>query len=200
MLLNAIPKQEEVFIIGGGTSLKEVNLSLIEDKFVIGVNNAFSLGKWVNVCWFGDRHWYEWNQDRLKEYPGVLSTCHPEFRGQEGILYFERGKWTGIETDSQCVAWNRCSGGSAINFAYHLGAKKIILIAFDMERDSEGQNNWHNEHKAKIDFDIYNPYPGFLKAFRQIAVEAAPLQLKIIDTSLEGKLNCFPKVKLEDCI
>lgn len=200
MLLNNIPKQEIIYIIGGGTSLKEVNLSLIEDKFVIGINNAFSLGGWIDVCWFGDRHWYEWNKDRLEGYNGILSTCHPEFREDKSMLYLERRKWMGIETEFPFVAWNRCSGGSAINLAYHLGVKKIVLIAFDMERNSEGQNNWHNEHKVKIDFDTYNPYPGFLRAFRQIAVEAKQLDLEILDTSLNGRLNCFPKIKLEDCI
>ena len=42
------------YIIGGGPSVNDADLSLIHDRRVIGVNNAYSLGGWVDVCWFGD--------------------------------------------------------------------------------------------------------------------------------------------------
>ena len=47
-------KGQTVFILGGGPSLNEANLDLIHDRRVIGVNNAYQLGSWVDVCWFGD--------------------------------------------------------------------------------------------------------------------------------------------------
>ena len=47
-------KDQTAFILGGGPSLKDADLDLIHDRRVIGVNNAYQLGSWVDVCWFGD--------------------------------------------------------------------------------------------------------------------------------------------------
>lgn len=200
MLPNNLPCQETIYIIGGGASLKEIDLSLLKDKFVIGVNNAYCLGEWVRICWFGDVRWYEWNANNLRSYRGTLATCHPDFLGHEFIWSFKRRKWEGIETEQGYIAWNKCSGGSAINLAYHYGAKKIILISFDMKRNHLKENNWHSEHKIIPNFEIYNPYPGYIKAFSQIAVEAKNLGLQIIDTSIDGALSCFPKMELENVV
>lgn len=200
MFPGSLPQQETIYIIGGGTSLKKIDLSLIKDKFIVGVNNAFSLENLVDVCWFGDSRWYEWNLDKLKDYKGIVATCHPDFKEHESIWGFKRRKWMGLETEQGYVAWNRCSGGSAINFAYHCGAKKIVLIAFDMKRGEQKENNWHNEHKVVFDFDTYDPYPGFIKAFNKIAEEATFLGLEIMDTSIDGTLTCFPKMELERCV
>jgi len=42
------------FIIGGGPSVNDVDFSLIKHHRIIGVNNSYQLGDWVDVCWFGD--------------------------------------------------------------------------------------------------------------------------------------------------
>jgi hypothetical protein len=42
------------FIVGGGPSLKGVDLTPIHHRRVIGVNNAYRMGNWVDICWFGD--------------------------------------------------------------------------------------------------------------------------------------------------
>jgi len=42
------------FILGGGPSLNDVDFDLIKNRRIIGVNNAYQLGDWVDVCWFGD--------------------------------------------------------------------------------------------------------------------------------------------------
>ena len=40
------------YIIGGGPSIAETNLSLLRDKFVIGVNMAYKLGNWLIFGFF----------------------------------------------------------------------------------------------------------------------------------------------------
>ncbi len=49
-----IPKiwnKSTVFIIGGGPSLLDIDLSLLHDKRVIGVNQAYKLGNWIDILW-----------------------------------------------------------------------------------------------------------------------------------------------------
>ncbi len=47
-------KDGTAFILGGGPSLNEVNFDLIKNERVIGVNNTYRLGAWVDVCYSGD--------------------------------------------------------------------------------------------------------------------------------------------------
>jgi hypothetical protein len=49
---------EVVYIIGGGPSLKTLDLGVLADRRVIGCNDAYMLGPWVGICFFGDYGWY----------------------------------------------------------------------------------------------------------------------------------------------
>jgi len=47
----------ECFILGGGPSLKDVDMSRLKGHRVIAVNNAFKLADWIDVMFFGDPRW-----------------------------------------------------------------------------------------------------------------------------------------------
>lgn len=203
-------KDRTAYILGGGPSLLGMDYclgleGLLKDKRVIGVNNAFKFGSWVDICWFGDAKWFRWNFKELAEYPGLKVTCNPNFLTEKelfghGILVMGRGKSNGIETRSGYIAWNRSSGASAINFAYYLGVKRIILLGFDMH--SSGINhNWHREHKgAGVNNPNFNPYNRFLKAFDNIKKEAEALGLEILNATVKSALTAFPIVNIEDVV
>lgn len=209
----AIPpiwKDKTAYILGGGPSLLGMDLCqglerLLENKRVIGVNNAFRLGSWVDICWFGDAKWFEWNYKELAEYSGLKVTCNPNFLTNKkyfgsGILTVGRGKSNGIEIRNEYVAWNRSSGASAINFAYHLGVKRVILLGFDMH-STEANHNWHKKHKGKsVNNAKFDPYPRFLKVFSQIKKEADILGMEILNATIESALTAFPMVNIEDVI
>ena len=63
------------YILGGGPSLTRMNLDLIKGKHIIGVNNAYRLGDWVDICWYGDCRWFDWHQHHLRYFPGFVATC-----------------------------------------------------------------------------------------------------------------------------
>lgn len=198
------------YILGGGPSLLGLDLcqgleGLLKGKRVIGVNTAFKFGPWVDICWFGDGKWFDWNYKELAEYPGLKVTCNPNFLTEKkyfghGILVVGRGKSNGIETKKGYIAWNRSSGASAINFAYHLGSRRAVLLGFDMH--SNGKNhNWHKEHKGpSLNNPDFNPYSRFLKPFTQIKEEANALGMEILNATVESALTAFPMVNIKDAI
>lgn len=190
-------------IIGGGASVKETDLSPLKNHYpVIGVNDAFKLGDFVDFTWFGDQRWYEWNKKVLEE-SGMTSdrlfTCAMSLEDDPGLYCFKRGKPVGIENKLGQVAWNRNSGGSAINFAYHLGAKKIILIGFDMKRGVGGRTNWHDNHKAR-NTNPEGMYRRYNDAFKYIKSDADKLGLVIINTSLDSAIIELDKMTLEEAL
>ena len=186
---------ETVYILGGGPSLLDNNLTLIHDKKCIGVNNSAFLGEWVDVCWFGDMKWWNWHRDRLRKYWGMVVTCNPKMKDWARIKVLLRGKSQGIETRPNYVAWNRNSGSSAINLAYHFGAKKIVLLGFDMRR-IDGKKNWHNEHKERE----HNPFARHMMSMPTIRKELQDLGVELINATKDSAITCLPYLSLEEVV
>ena len=194
-----IPKiwmNDTVYILGGGPSLNDTNLDLIHDRHVIGVNNAYLHGSWVDICWFGDCRWYQWHKEGLRDYPGLVVTCCTTLAGStKRVKVVTRGDPRGIDRRPDRVSWNRNSGASAINFAYHLGAKRIVLLGYDMRRVND-RTNWHEDHPCPQK----NPYPMFLKVFPEIKRDADKLGLEILNATPDSALTVFPMVDFEEVV
>lgn len=206
-------KDKFCFIIGGGFSVQYTDLSsLFQGRhFVIGVNNAFSLGDWVNICWFGDRRWHEWNEEELKLFKGVIACCHPSFEGHGDIRFLMRGKSRGIDEREGYIAWNSCSGSSAINLAYHLGSRRVVLIGFDMKPteikdpitgEITVRGQWHQNHKVDYLQKGYSPYTGYLAALPFIAKDAKRLGVEVLNATIDTAIpeDVFEKARLEDVV
>ena len=72
-------------------------LSPIHDKHVIGINNAYQIGPWIDVLFFGDCSWYLVHRRQLIDWPGLkVTSCNRFERGDrgkhEGIKYLARDK------------------------------------------------------------------------------------------------------------
>jgi len=191
-----------VYIIGGGPSVLNTNLPLIHSKRVIGVNCAFSLGAWVDLCYFGDGRWYHWNHKELRSFGGLKVTCFAGANVEQwpGVMQVRRGKPEGIDTRKRHLSWNKNSGGSAINLAYHLGAKRIVLIGYDMKVDENENHNWHTKYVGKHTPPIKIYENRFLACYKTIKRDADKLGIEILNTNPDSALLEFPFVKLEDTL
>ena len=207
------------YIIGGGSSLNttgllptkenasaiiaKMNEDLVglKDHRVIGVNDAYLLGSWVDVCWFGDVRWYEWNREKLLEFKGLKTCCCPTLAAPErpGIKVLKRSLQLGLTEDKQTVKWNKSSGTSALNLAVHFGVKKIVLLGFDMYIGKDGYHNWHDNHLVS-GHSPANPYTRFMQPFVNIAVDAKRLGVEIINCNLESDITQFKKKALEEVV
>ena len=194
-------KGETVFIIGGGPSLIGFDYSPIHNRKVIGVNNAYRLGDWVDICWFGDLKWLHWHQKELRSsYKGIIAHCNTrsDLRRKKWMVPFHRGKPLGIDINQKSVAWNRCSGLSAINLAYHMGASTVFLLGFDMKHDNK-QKNWHKDHKEDQSLKLADRrYAHFLVAPQIIWKDAQRLGLNIINGNPDSAIEQFPKMTLTE--
>jgi len=195
------------FIIGGGPSVNQVDLSLIYDRHVIGVNNSYLLGSWVDVCWWGDMTWLDWHKKRLRnEYKGLIVSCNENSKVIEAnhhwIKFLGRSRRVlGIETVPKFISWNKNSGCSAINLAVKFGAKTIVLLGFDMQQGAKGETHWHKgHHEASKAKKNDSPYVRFRKTTTFIARDAMKLKITILNASPITTINAFDRVNLEDVL
>lgn len=181
-------------------------LSPIHQKHVIGVNNAYRIGVWIDVVFFGDHGWYLVHRKLLAKFPGLKVSCHPRFhkrKDTEGIKYLAKdSEWKyGITKDPTKVSWNSNSGAAAISVAAHFGVKKIILLGFDMSLDSGDVSHWHGSHRAGGGKKQKPPpFPRHLRGFEMIAKNAEERGIEIINASPNSAIVELPKVSVADLL
>jgi hypothetical protein len=222
----------ECWIIGGGASMprqfgvpeeiiKKVSsgqleasayspyLSTIHNKHVIGINNAYTIGNWIDICFFGDCGWWLVHQSKLAKFPGMKITCCPRFANRspkemEGVKYLRKDNLCkdGITTKPDAVAWNNNSGCASISLAAHLGVKRIILLGFDMSFDKQNVSHWFGSHhpgRAK-NKPINIPFPRHMRGIPAIVKHANQRGIEILNASDHSAIREFKVVKVNELL
>lgn len=189
---------ETVYIIGGGSSLKDVDLEPLHQRNVIGCNDAYMLGSWIDVCCFGDIKWFGEHKERLKDFLGLKVTWREEYLQESGI-HVMKGEPRGLILKPGWIGWNTNTGAMAINLAVVFGAKKIVLLGFDMKLDKDGENNWHKNNVDKPDKDVFKK---FLKSFLylQLDMKKKVPDVEVLNATPDSRLKAFPKVDLKEVL
>ncbi|MHC4123659.1 MAG: hypothetical protein ACYSSI_08820 [Planctomycetota bacterium] len=179
-------------------------LSAIHDKHVIGVNNAYQIGPWIDVLFFGDCGWYLVHRKKVADFPGLKITCCKRFTARakeqmEGVKHLQKdGKHRlGLSPNKQKIGWNSNSGAAAINLAIHFGAKRIILLGFDMKLDGNKVSHWHGSHGNPGSKRKPPPFSRHLKGFPMISQDAERLGIEIINANPESAITVFKKVTMQ---
>lgn len=227
----AIWEGGECFIIGGGFSMprqfgvpEEIiqavcerrmpetayseYLKPIHDKHVIGVNNAYKIGTWIDVCFFGDCSWWLLHQAMLRNFPGLVVSCCPRFENRpekqmDGVKYLAKDKehTQGISGDPTKVSWNWNSGTAAISLAAHFGVKTIYLLGFDMQMENERFSHWHGSHRPTTQKSKKTPpFKRHLKGFSTVAQDANEKGISIYNLNPESAVEAFKKVSIKEVL
>lgn len=204
-----IPKKVVQNVLTGVSSPNAYSpyMSAIHDKHVIGINVSFLIGDWIDMIFFGDNGFFLGQQGNLARFPGIKVSSHPCTVDLPWVKYLakDRNHTKGISTNPKTISWNGNSGAAAISLAYHAGAKRIILLGFDMKLDNENKQHWHDAYhrlEALKANEINKPLPfeRHLLGFSEIAKDAKRLGVKIINASPDSAITVFDKVQLKDLI
>lgn len=91
------------------------------------------------------------------------------------------------------------SGFQALNLAVLWGARRILLIGFDMTDASGvhwyGRNNWHQANNPNE-----SNFKRWIAAFDAAAPVLAKLGVEIINCAAYSAMNCFPRRSIEDVL
>ena len=183
-----------MFVVGGGPSIKGFDFNRLRGRNVIAVNNAgLDLVPWAHVLFWADKRWLDWNHSRLGEHTGKYKISRkPPHLGREHDIKQMKFSPKSLSDRSDTVGgW--CGGSSAINLAYLMGARVIILMGFDMR-----PGNYHKDHKfPHIDGQHRDKFIPTLEAM-------APGLLKrgvtVINTNQRSALRCFPFADIEELL
>lgn len=155
---------QDVFLIGGGRSLRYFDFSQLKYRNTIGCNQAFELGPEIcKISFFGDFRFWEAYKDRLADFAGWVATNYQAPPLAPWVKHFRRQD-EGLAGDS--VAWNANSGAAIINLALILGARRVFCLGYDCCGGAEGTNHWHGR---AIEQQTPQHYARFLEGFSSVA-------------------------------
>lgn len=189
-----------------GPSTYSPFLSPIHGKHVIAINNAYLIGSWIDVMFFGDCKWYPANADALSKFPGLKLTSCARFKKPHEIcngirfLAWDHEKGFGISTKPDMVAWNLNSGAASVSIAHHLGVKRIILLGFDMKLDEKKKSHWHGAYGTSKNPKMVPHFQKQMFGFEFIARDAQSLGIEIINASPDSAITHFPKITVKELL
>lgn len=184
-------------LIGGGPSLTPSDVDYVRDKArVIAINDAYRLAPWAEVLYAADAHWWAWHD-------GV-----PGFEGQKysietrqtmvypDVTVLKNTGYIGLELDPLGLRTGHNSGYQALNLAVHMGAKRIVLLGYDMCANPNGPSHWFGEHKIPSP----SPYADMRAAFDTLVEPLAEIGVEVINCTRRTALKTFPCMALEEAL
>jgi hypothetical protein len=144
-----------------------------------------------------DKQWWDVYQEEVKRsFKGQLWTWDKDAAEQYGLSHAQGEDGPGLGRDG-FIRLGGNSGYQLVNLVYFLGAVKLILLGYDMQRTG-GQSHHHGDHPANV--TRCSNYPAWIKNFRKLAEDLKQEDVEVLNASRATALDCFPKVKLEDIL
>ena len=103
----------------------------------------------------------------------------------------------GLSTDPALIHFNHNGGAQALNLAYLWGARRFVLVGYDMG-PSGRRTHFFGDHPKGLRNEA--PWNLFVRAFGTIAEDCKRLGLTVVNTSPISRLRCFPRATLADAL
>jgi hypothetical protein len=175
---------ETAAIIASGPSAATTDFELLRRGHVIAVNLSWQLVPWAEVLYASD---------------GAFWFIH------DGVPQFSGRKITSSQMAAQrfgldCLfTTGNNSGLRAFHLAEAFGAKRLLLIGFDMH--VQAGLHWHQPHAKS---PLHNPTGSSVRLWRdeiqRIAGTFAKRGIEVINCTPGSALQCFPQMPLHQAM
>jgi hypothetical protein len=219
----SVPKNwvgETVVILAGGPSLKGFDASILRPRHhpfeytpvpyarVITINDSWRMAPWADVHYFCDARWRDQqvnlNRQSLDKSTDFAQMIYKGFwvKGGQDLEHphVRTLKFTGQqgwEPAPTALRHGSNSGYQAIHLAAHYGAKRIILLGYDMHVDPK-RSHWHDEERASNFAKLIEL--SFLPHFQTLVDPLAAAGVEVINATPGSALKCWPYLPLEEAL
>lgn len=206
---------EDVFLIGGGSSLDKFDFRRLVGLSTIGANQAFFQGPEIcNICAFGDfKFWNTFGTDAsarakgfeygLESFGGWVATDYHVMNPPGWLKRYNRQDY-GLSVDPTTLAWNSNTGALMINLAMLLGARRVFLLGYDLgatKTNGTLRSHWHDK---QIEVPTEGNYLRFDEGFRAIksCMDGGTFSDREVINVTDGgsKLNHFPRITMKEAL
>jgi hypothetical protein len=176
-------------------------LSVLAHVRVIAVNDAWLMTPWADLLYACDAAW--WDQQKGTKFTGEKWSSHHangndklEAARKYGLKLIDGKTEKGFSADPCCIHYGGNSGFQAVNLALLLGAKRIILVGFDM-RQVGTRSHFFGDHPKPL--RRTSSYDRFISEFA-FAAKTVPAGVTVLNATPGSALKCFPMVDLTQAL
>lgn len=204
-------------VIAGGPSLKDYKHDIRPKVRVITINDSWKLAPFADVHYFCDKSWWDRqlainprinisgkNIEDVRSfhdqiYKGNWITISPDFIDHPQVKQLHNFGQKGMSEDPSGLYHGNNSGYQAIQLAYLFGAKRIILLGYDMQVVN-GKTHWHNDNPIPANAFQQEIEKSFLPFYGLLADKLQEKGIQVINATPDSALEVFPKMSLKDAI
>lgn len=191
-----------VVCIAGGSSLTAAQVAACQDREwnghkvrVIAINDGYRIAPWADVLYFCDDKWWEWHHKKLANWGGLvvrLQGGKHDFGDARIKVLRNLDQVDGLADRRDGLHHGRNSGYQAIGLAVHLGAKRIVLLGYDMHAPLVGdrvRTHWFGDHPGGTSPAVYEIMKP---AYASLPKAVAARGIEVINASPGSALRMFP--------
>jgi hypothetical protein len=193
---------EVAVVLASGPSVGKANLALIQGYRVIAVNSSYKLYPYADALYATDLAWWK-QHNGARDFKGIkLSAGRHVKREFPDVIQLhvpptnDPRRPTMIFEPRGTIGSGGNSGFQALNCAIQFGARRIILLGFDMRVDMG--SHWHGDHTGAL----RNPEAVLIDKWRAALDKQAPVLarhgVQVINASHISALTGFPRFTLEE--
>lgn len=201
MLETLKPRWSWCIVAATGPSLTPPVAARCAGHPLVAVNDAYRLFPAADVLYACDPDWWELHQG-CPGFIGEKWTSHESVHNEKlGIarqfgLHLVAGRdGEGFSLDPSAIHYGSNSGYQAINLALLMGARRILLVGFDMH--SRGGRHFFGDHPEPL--SNWMQFESLVPTFRR-AARLLPPTIEIINCTPGSALDCFSILPLEEAL
>lgn len=195
-----------VLCLGSGPSLTETDIAyaMARVDHTVAINTTGRIAPSADLLYYCDAKWWRWHGDEpwVRAFQArnaiVKGSLHDKERSDEtGIRNIALTKPNGLEASPDRLAHGRNSGYAVINLMAHLGAKRNILLGYDMGFKASGDSHWHGSHPTAQKPSVYSV---MLKEWPSIVEPLKARGIEVINCTPASALQVFPRMRLREAL
>lgn len=206
MVFGSVPRLwpgETVVCLASGPSLTREDVNACRGRAkVIAVKDCIRLAPWADALYGSGKdtfgRWWQTNGPSL-QFNGLRFSLDPDAAAWSTVLQFDANDVTGLDDRPTHLRTGRNSGYAAINLAVHLGARRIVLLGYDLQEGPSGEQRWFGSHPWGT--RSWGELGAYLREIFATLVEPARTRgIEIINATRRSALSCFPAMSIEDAL
>lgn len=184
--LQGIWKSYTVVCIASGPSLTLEDCEAVRGLKTIVCNTSFRIAPWADVLYAMDAVWWKvYIHEVDKTYPGIKASCA------------DLEHWFGVYRLRDCgFIKSNNTGAGAISLAAYMGARRIIMLGYDLSHDGEKAHH-HGDHPAPLGNARNQSIKGWLPQFEKLRARLNESGIEISNCSRRTALD-WPRSTIED--
>lgn len=188
-------KGETVVVVASGPSLSSADVEHCRGKARVAViNDNYKIAPWADLLYAADKPWWDFHQP---EFAGQKWTQDEAAAALYGLKWVN-GQWApGISHSQNFIHYGYNSGFQCVNLVYLMGAKRILLLGFDMQRTAK-KTHWFGDHPQEL--HRHADYGRWARTMDKAARRYEKAGIEVVNCSRETALREYKRGLITDCL